>query len=222
MVIIKRLLFIILILIIYTSLAAEETKEGKVCFNWAFVYKDETGFLQSIDFNKQINNLKPGNRLKIYLEPVQNAYIYVIHYDSNKELFLLFPDRKKELFYDYQSGRGYYIPEKKIWFYLKNDSGMEFFYLIVSPTRCKDLEKALHEYFRFSDTSVVQDNESDTAKQVVLEEIRNLKKRNSVFQGLVEKPLIVAGDYRGDDTIHQFIYTIEVENFYAKTIRVAH
>lgn len=219
----KPLLFMsIFILIIHIASMAEETNTDKVCFHWAFVYKDEAGILRSIDFKERINHLKSGNRLKIYLEPVQNAYIYLILYDSKKDIYLLFPDIKNGFFSDYKAGKGYYVPENKVWFYLKNDGGMEIFYLIVSRTRCHGLEQVIDGYLDLLEKPSVSADILDNAKQAVLEEIRILKKRNSIFQGLKEKPLIIAGDYRGDELIKKFIYMIEVANFYAKTIRVAH
>ncbi|MBN1697344.1 MAG: DUF4384 domain-containing protein [Spirochaetales bacterium] len=201
---------------------AEEQAANSVCFRWAFVYKDETGEIQSIDHNKYINNLTSGNRLKIYLEPVRNAYIYLILYDSRNDLFILFPDMKREFFADYQTGKEYYVPEKNIWLYLKNDGGMEVFHLIVSRTRCEGLEQAITDYLDLLEKESVTEKMMNMAKQSVLEAIRDLKKRNSVFQGPDERPLSIAGDYRGDKTIRQFIDRIEVESFYAKTFRVAH
>lgn len=219
----KPFLFIIFfIFIIHISGITGETDTGKALIYWAFVYKDETSILQSIDFKKKINNLKPGNRIKIYLEPVQNAYIYLILYDSKKEIYLLFPNTQNGFFSDYEAGKGYYIPEKKVWYYLKNDKGMEIFYLIVSRTRCEGLEQVIDRYLDLMEKPLIPDDVMNNAKQTVLDEIRGLKKKNSIFQGVKEKPLIIAGDYRGDEMIHQFIYMIEVKNFYAKTIRLAH
>jgi len=218
----KLIIIIILILILPFFNFAEEQNSDKVCFYLAFVYKDSTGVIKSIDHKKQINNLKSGNRLKIYLEPLQNAYIYLILYDSQNELFILFPDAQKDFFTDYQTGCGYYVPEKKVWFYLKNDGGMELFHFIVSRTRCTGLELVIKNYLSLLQKQSVSDKMINKAKQAVLEEIRILKKKHSVFQGLDERPLSIAGDYRGEETIHQFVYRIEVENFYAKTFRVAH
>jgi hypothetical protein len=212
-------MFMLIIPIIST---AEEIDTNRVCFHWAFVYKDKAGSMSPVDFNTQINNLQSGDRLKIYLKPVHNAYIYLILYDSQKELFLLFPNAEKGFFYNYQIGKEYLIPEKRIWFYLKNDSGMEIFHLIVSRTRCKKLEEVMNEYLSLMEKKPVSETILNNAKQAVLEEIRILKKRNSIFQGLNEKPLSIAGDFRGDKQIHQYIFMIEVENFYAKTFRVAH
>jgi hypothetical protein len=211
-----------MILMIPAAIICEEPAQDMVCFNWAFVFKDGKGTTRSIDFSTQVNTLKAGDRLKIYLEPVHNAFIYLFLYDSEKELFLLFPRTPEEFYTYYTYGRGYYIPDDEVWFYLKEEGGMEIFYLIVSRNRCERLESAAKVYLLLQEKKSAPNPALNSAKQAVLDEIRSLRKHNSVFKGLVEKPVIIAGDYRGDKTILQCAFRIEVENFYAKTIRVAH
>ena len=107
-------------------------------------------------------------------------------------------------------------------FYLKNTHGLEIFYLIVSKTRCNELEQVIEKYLLLKEKTDVSLSSLNNAKQAILEEIRTVKKKNSLFKGLIEKPVIIAGDYRGDNNILEYVYRIQVENFYAKTIRVAY
>ena len=218
----KIIICFLLSIILFISGFAEDIPGNSICFNWAFVYKNLEDEIQSLDFSKQVNYFESGTRLKIYLEPIQQAYIYLLLYDTNKDLFLLFPERENGLFSEYTQGASFYIPARTKWFYLKNTGGLEIFYLIVSATRCHKLEQVIEEYLLLKEKKSVSLSLLNNAKQVILDEIHAVKKENSIFKGLIEKPVIIAGDYRGENNILEHVYRIQAENFYAKTIRVAY
>lgn len=193
-----------------------------VAFNWAFVYKQQDGLLKSWDEQQTVTRLATGDRIKFFLQPLQNAYIYLFLYDSTKKLFLLFPEHNRFFETAYRQSDEYYVPEGKVWLSVNDDAGVETFYLLVSKRRLTQLEALTKNYLNPDNGGADPSEATNQAKQAVLDEIRNVKNQYSIFQGLVEKPIIIAGDYRGGNDIRSFIKGVEVDSFYSKTIRLAH
>jgi hypothetical protein len=189
------------------------------------MYKNKTGEIKPIDLALPSITLGRNDAIRIFLKPVSNAFIYLLHYDSEQELELLFPPSFDFFVQHPKEGNGYtgregfYLPGKSGWYEFVNN-GTEELYLLVSSERLRMLEKLTHDLLVLPDKTGTK---AGSVKQAVLDEIRRLKKEKSIFAGAVEKPVVIAGDYRGKDgTVEAFIKEIEAEGFYAKTIRIEH
>ena len=74
---------------LFAVYAAEQSKTSNTSdilqFEWAFIIRDQDGKTKTADFNDKVT-VKKGDALRIYLEPVTNAYLYLYMFDSQKQL----------------------------------------------------------------------------------------------------------------------------------------
>ena len=126
---------------------------------------------------------------------------------------------------DYKLDKNYYIPKGREWFRLDKNTGTETFYVLASSERLTSLENDLHAYF----TSTT-DKKPDAAALVV-NEIKDIKKRFRTFATIAERPISIAGNVRGEKQyavdpdrvdIAQFASEILANNFFSKTISIDH
>ena len=163
--------------------------------------------------------MSSGDKIKFYFQPVNQCYLYLFLYDSQKELFLLFP---RKFDFEYQIGDSYILPNENSWYVLDDNSGVEVFHFIVSDRRLTKLETVTKRYLTES-RSYGKNNGKPSMKYGILDEIRRLIKENSFLAGVAEKPVSIAGDFRGlfeefDGSGKKIVAT----GVYAKTIRLQH
>jgi hypothetical protein len=156
---------------------------------------------------------------------VKPAFIYVIHKSSTDELSVLFPYDSAMFQKDYKLEKNYYIPKGREWFRLDKNTGTETFYVLASSERLTDLENDLHAYF----TSTI--DKKAVAAAIVVNEIKDIKKRFRTFATIAERPISIAGNVRGEKQpavnpdrvdIAQFASEILANNFFSKTISIDH
>ncbi len=207
-----------------TALPAREgvADEGAgVRFSWAFLYRGDDGITRPIDYAESPVRLRSGDRIRIYLKPLNACYTYLYLYDSQRQLFLFFP--RDFAFWDtrYRIGELYSLPEGQSWFYLDENSGVEVFYLIVSDRRLPALETSTARYL--GQKARHGGDRSLTRKYEVLDEIRTILKASSHLAGPAERPVAVAGEFRGVGEESEVPgVTVEAGKIYVRTIRLEH
>ena len=202
--------------------ASAGDRSGSVLFSWALVCQDEAGVGKAVNYQKNVIRLEAGDRFKIYLQPSKSCYIYLYLYDAQKNLFLVFPDDFELFEQNSRIARNYELPGVNSWFYLDEAGGVELFYLIASSRRLEELEGSTKRYLQGS-RAQMDDLKAIAVKHEVLDEIRRLIKETSYLSEASEKPVAVAGDFRGIREEHELNgVRIETTEIYVKTIRLQH
>ncbi len=210
-----------LLLLLNPGFLTAESKT-EVVFNWAFVRQAQDGELKALDSASTARS-EPGELFKIFLQPVQNAYIYVYLHDAQNELHLLFPGRIEDLDSRNYQDRKYYLPEGEDWFILDEAKGVEKFHLLVSSKRLLKLEALTKAYIDLKAKAKSSQDSIRIAMQRVLEEIARIRQQHSKLIVLAEKPVSIAGGVRGQDrAVEGFAVEIRAQEFYSKTFRVEH
>jgi len=194
-------------------------------FKWALVARiDPEGRNKVVNIGKDAlaKDFKlivtPGDKVGVYIEPVENAYVYLYLLDSRKNLELIFPTsmNKSTIQSEFTPRKGTYIPGKYEWFTFDENRGTEMFYLIASKNRLTKLEELTKSYID------ADEGNKEFAKQKLLDEITGVKK-DIAFKTPLERPLSYGGIIRGlEIDIARLAVEVEAENFYSKTIRVMH
>jgi hypothetical protein len=201
-----------------------QQEEGDIGFEWAFGVISKKGkTLVPISITRD-TVLKSGDEIKMMVKLTRDCFVYVIYYDSQGEISLLFPYSMGQLQTDYKMNKTYYIPKGRSWMALDTVTGKEKFFLIASTERLSELEIKLGDYF-----SAEPSTRKPLADQVVTE-IRDLRKRYTTFATLAEKPLTIGGNIRSTDTVKvehrpdvaDIAVQIEARNFYSKTLTIDH
>lgn len=207
-------MWLLIIIPVFTS-ADNQDNSTLSRFKWAFIHRINYSDVEVLDFSKKVT-LFSGDCLKIFVKPIQNAFIYIYLYDSQKQLSLLFPESFKDFEKNYRSGESYFVPGED-WFILDENLGIETFYLLASETRLTDLEKLTMEYLN------APKRKKEKLKLNVLLEIKTVKKNFSQFKTVAEKPVPIAGSVRGiNENIEGKAYQVEALQFYGKTLRFEH
>jgi hypothetical protein len=215
---------LIVLLLALTSLPVRHLlAEGGagVRFSWAFVHQGEDGTSKAIDYSQSIVKLHSGDRFRIYLKPQSACYAYLYLYDSQRQLFLFFPESFDFWKTGYQVDQLYSLPRADGWFYLDEHAGVEVFYLILSDRRLPELEADTAAYLEQKSKDGAE--RTLTRKYRVIDRIRTMLKDSSHLAGAVEKPVAVAGDFRGvgeEDIVHGV--TVKAGSIYVRTIRLEH
>jgi hypothetical protein len=205
--------------------AQDAGAENNVQYNWAFVARGgETGS-RRLGVVTRDTSLKTGDEVKLYVDLVKPAYVYVIHKSSTNELSMLFPYDSTMFLKDYKTDKNYYIPKGRDWLKLDKNVGTETFYLLASSERLTALENDLRAYLTSS-----ADKKND-AMTVVVNEIKDIKKHFRTFATIAERPISIAGNVRGEKKnvidpdrvdIAQFASEVLANNFFSKTISIDH
>jgi hypothetical protein len=191
-------------------------------FSWAFVHQGKDEIVKAIDYDRNIVRLESGYKIKIYFKAFNACYFYVYLHDSQRDLFLLFPESLNTSRNHLQINKRHSLPKNNNWFFLDENSGIEVFYLIVSADRLRNLEEITARFLNTAKRARINDSIL-TKKHRVLDEIRRIIKESSYLAGAVEKPIAFAGDFRGIGEDDEFFgKSIEAENVYVKTIRLEH
>lgn len=207
---------------------ADDNKD-EIIFKWAFIQRrvqNDMVIDTNMDFSKDVK-VKSDDVFVIYIEPIQNAYVYLYIYDAQDKLSLSFPYEFKNFDKKDYMKKEYYVPEKEdnstdLQFQLDKNKGTERFLLLVSKTRLSNLENLTNKYLSLLDSNST--NKMLEAKQKVLDEIKKIKLKNSKFLVLAEKPSPMAGVARALLKESAFNNSVKVESkgFYERTFRLIH
>ena len=220
-------LYVILLLLgmSWIVYAQDVPSDNNVQYNWAFVARAGDAGSRRIGVVTKDTSLKSGDEFKLFVSLVKPTFLYVIHKSPNNELSLLFPYDSTMFEKDYKLDKNYYIPKGREWFRLDKNTGTETFYVLASSERLTDLENDLRTYFKSA-----ADKKADAANLVVTE-IKDIKKRFRTFATIAERPISIAGNVRGEKQspvdfdrvdIAQLASEILANNFFSKTISIDH
>ena len=197
-------------------------RDSPILFSWALIFQGSDGITKPIDYNDNVVRLESGDRFKFYLNPPKSCYIYLYLYDAQKNLFLVFPEDFELFEQSTQISRNYELPGVNSWFYLDENRGTETFFLIASTRRLNELEQSTLRHLE-DRTASGQNLRVLTSKHEVLDEIRRLIKETSYLADVAQKPIAVAGDFRGIREERELNgVRIEATEIYVKTIRLQH
>jgi hypothetical protein len=167
--------------------------------------------------------LSSRDRLKFFLEPKSDGFFYLFHLGPHGNLMLLFPPDLK--MGQAAVGQQYYVPKGLLWFELDTTSGMEKFFFLASTSRLARLEDLYARHVTLQDRADIQ-----PSTKAVLDEIIRLNKQRRSLAAPAEKPVRIAGKFRGPSNtdaaavpdITPFAKEIVAQGFYGKTITIEH
>ena len=202
--------------------AEASDRQDSVKFSWALVCQQQEEASKPIDYHASVIPMHSGDRFKIYLKPITPCFIYLYLYDSQGNLYLVFPEDFEFFEQNTRPPRNYELPGVNSWFYLDENNGVELFYLIVSTQRLEKLERSTVRHLSAAGRSE-SSGAAAAVKHEVLDEIKRLIKESSYLSSSAEKPIAVAGHFRGirQDTELKGI-SIEASEIYVQTIRLKH
>ena len=172
------------------EVATADDGEG-VNVRWAFgalVGSGENRRLQPV--TRDIT-LRTGDQFKMFVELKKRSFVYLLYYNPQDGIRMLFPYTLEQFDTDYQLARRYYIPQGDAWFELDQHIGRENFYLVVSPRRLDGLEALLREY---------ETNDPEKKAELlnlILQEIREIKRHQRELAVPAERPVPIGGAIRG-------------------------
>ncbi len=192
----------------------------EIRLTWALLLRANDGSAKTLDCSADVIRLKSGDRIRIFLRPQSACFFYLYLHDSQKKLFLLFPDQFSYWRSPASVDRSFLLPDNDRWYHLDQNGGTEVIYLILSDKRLEALEAA-----------TTRDREGGTQQGGlhgiprpfdVLEEIRRIIAAGAAAK-VVEKPVPVAGDFRGlKDEGELDGISVEARGVYVRTIRLEH
>lgn len=199
-------------------------EEETINFKWAFGALAGLGKDQKFEAITKDAVLKTGDRFKMMVELHKECFVYVIHHNAQGELSMIFPYSPQQFDTDYKVSKRYYVPRGDGWFELDQHLGRETFYLLASGQRLLHLEDLFGQYGS-SDAG----KKSETAN-LILDELRILKKQHRELATQAERPLTIGGTIRGiekaQETTPPDISAISEEirssGFVARTFAIEH
>ncbi len=207
------------------ALAQDAAPKDNVQYKWAFVARSNDAGKHRLGVITRDTSIKSGDEFKMFVNAEKMTYVYVIHKSSDGELNVLFPYDSSTFSAEFKTDKNYYIPKGREWFRLDKNTGPETFYLLASSERLTDLEKTLHVH------SAAETGKRAEAATMVVNEIKDIKKRFRTFSTTSERPISIAGNVRGEkqptidpERVDIAIFATEVSavNFFSKTIIVDH
>ncbi len=209
-----------------SALLFAQEEQADLSFKWAFVgVLDPSGRRKVVSIQRD-TIMVSGDQFKLYVEPVVECYVYVIWYDSKKDLHMMFPYDFEQFSEDWEEGKNYFIPKGREWYALDENKGREVLYLLAAKDRLKELEELVALY------TAASDDEKEIAKAKVLNELRNIRKRFRKHASFAEKPVSIAGNVRGSNEaditvpalidVTQYATQVDANTFFSKTITIQH
>ncbi|MBN1837542.1 MAG: DUF4384 domain-containing protein [Spirochaetales bacterium] len=200
---------------------ALDAQPAAIRFSWALVYQDDSGVTRPIDYTANIVLMESGDRFRFYLKADSPCVVYLYLFDAQSNLSLLFPRELDWPYRELEPNARRILPDSETWYYLDDEGGIETFYLVVSQRAQARLEAATR---RFVQLVAGRNGPRVTdSKYGVLDEVRRILKDNSQLSAAAEKPVAIAGEFRGLDEEYQVKgISVETDRTYVTTIRLAH
>ena len=215
--------FSIIFLALPAQLSAGPANNENIAFLWSF------GALIGAENDQRLISihkdtvLHTGNRIKFFVQPLSECFIYLFHFSAQGELSLLLPTELSSAHVD--TGSKYYVPVENQWFTLDEETGIEKFFLLASTKKLEKLEKLYLTY-----SGLTNNLEIKASARSILNEIKNLKHQHSTLTAAAERPVRLGGSFRSigkdEKTLIPDISKIAIEisalNFYSRTITIDH
>ena len=211
----------IAVLTIGTQSPAAEGKEIRL--QWAFgalTGPEENPRLVSIEEHAVLSS---GDRMKIFLQPQIDCFVYLFYRSSQKELMVLLPARG--IGSRATAGARTMVPTGSDWFRLDEVTGIETFYLLVSARPLAKLEALCSKLV----TAAAQP-EREAIDRQILSEVTRLQKKRRTLTADAERPIRLGGNFRGavDNAqpelpdISRIAMEITASDFYSRTFTIDH
>ena len=203
-----NMLFALLILFIPCGLAALGKQEDhSILFYWKILYKEEQNNQEVIDPSSIYTELKTGTVLNFYIEEQNtHTYVYLLHFDSTENFNMLFPANfKQSAFREAYRSAGWHLSGYDL---------EEYFYILGSNKRLKELEKQVREIQQMKNNA-----EKKTLIYMLHETVESSLKENSpLHYSDIEEHDPYGGAFRTD------LFRLRVSNCtsYARKIRIKH
>jgi hypothetical protein len=208
--------FVLAIACLAPGLGLADDSSSEVSLRWAL--GAWTGDSDSPDAIQRDTRLEAGTRLKFLVEPTSPSTVYLVMQDTEKAIHVLYRDTPR--FEENGTAKPTYIPPGSQYFELDDAAGLDTFFLLASAEPLTDLESLLDRY----DAAAAPDK-GDLGSQIV-KEIRRQHKAHRNFSRPVEKPVMIGGQTRGDESPEEAVDRLAIDvsavGFYAKTITIDH
>jgi len=212
---------IIIIIIPLYAFCSGNNEFEELSFLLTFMIKSGDEEPRSINYSDQFIRLTAEDNFRLYIEPIQNAYIYIFIYDESGNLALVFPEIYSVFDTEYYYKMGYFIPDEEDWFYLEKDSNNLEIYIIAASKRLNKLEKLASKYISFIKDVDLNPKDIIKSRETVLNEIKTLRQQHSFFKGIKENLIPISGSFRGlNEKMKGNALVVNSEKFYSKTIRI--
>jgi hypothetical protein len=84
--------------------------------------------------------LNSGDLFRINFQLLEEAYVYLLSLDSQRNLSKLYPDKDMELPVKFEPQKLYFFPTGDEWLKLDKSTGQEKIYLLASPDPIEDID----------------------------------------------------------------------------------
>jgi hypothetical protein len=195
--------------------------EENINYKWSFVARVGDPSARRLVTITRDTILRTGDEFKMMVHLVKKTSVYVFYRGPAGDIDLLFPYGMES---EIAPGRNYYIPKGRDWNRFDSNTGLETFYIIASADRLPDLENAWRSYLAAAPAKKLE------TAQLVVNGIKEVKKKYRTFQTLAERPISIAGNVRGSKSstdpnrvdIADLATEVSASNFYSKTITIDH
>jgi len=221
----RRVAVLLAVIFIASAAAYAQTPAGKndIGFLYAFgAYVGPQGKGKVVSVQNE-TTLRVGDRLKLFFEPKNDQYLYLLHISSQGELTPLFPAEAKPA--KVTARTRLFIPAGNNWFELDAHPGQEKFFLIATAERLDRLEELCARHTALTDKA---DLHSST--DAILDEIKGLRQKHRQLSAPAEKPVRIGGSVRGEQPssspavpdITPLAAEVTAPGFYSRTFSIDH
>jgi hypothetical protein len=221
----RKTALLLAVIFIASAVALAQTPTGKndIGFLYAFgAYVGPQGKGKVISVQNE-TALRAGDRLKLFFEPKNDQYFYLLHVSSQGELTPLFPPAAQPA--KVTRGTKVFIPMDNNWFELDAYPGQEKFFLLATVERLDRLEELCARHTVLKDKADVQ-----SSTDAILDEIKRLRQKHKQLSAPAEKPVRIGGSLRGEQPssspavpdITPLAAEVTAPGFYSRTFTIDH
>lgn len=213
------------VVIMGAAAAFAQTPSGKngIGFLYAFgAYVGAPGKGTLVSLQNE-STLRAGDRLKLYFEPKNEQYLYLLHLSSQGELSVLYPTASRPA--RVARDTPVFVPAGDDWFELDAHRGQEKFFLVVAADRLDRLEELCTRH-----ASLAGKADASASSDAILDEVKRLRQQNKPLSAPAEKPVRIGGSVRGEASsrppsaadLTSLAAEVRAPGFYTRTFSVEH
>jgi hypothetical protein len=213
------------VIFLVAAIANAQASPGKneIEFLYAFgAYVGPQGKGKVISVQNE-TKLDAGDRLKLFFEPKNDQYFYLLHISSQGELTPLYPGAAQPA--KVARGTRVFIPKDNQWFELDSQAGQEKFFLIASAAKLDRLEELCARHLTLKETSAI-----NSSLEAILNEIKQLRQQHKQLTAPAEKPVRIGGSLRSQQLsgspeipdITPLATEVTAPGFYSRTFTIDH
>ena len=212
-------------LFLVSTVLYAQTATGKndIGFLYAFgAYVGPQGKGKVVSVQNEIS-LRAGDRLKLFFEPKNDQYFYLLHVSSQGELTSLYPAEGHLA--GVAKGAQVLVPAGTKWFELDGHPGQEKFFFIATAERLERLEELCARHAGINEKTELQ-----SSTEAILDEIKRLRQKHKQLSAPAEKPVRIGGSVRGQQPsdapavadITPLAAEVKASGFYSRTFTLDH